>query len=186
MRFGTKRVAPTPLLAINCFLNCICRTMTTSPQHSIFSGHSVSNPYSRSASPSSPTLASMTIEEARKFLTFAEEEVRHHFVQCICVLHQNCPPSPRPPPLRTRPRKKADPNAIPRPRNPFFLFRADHDHFIKDTWPLLSSQEVSCLVAQLWRCSPESVKRIYYDAYEEECKRHKLIWPGYRYKRRYL
>ncbi|KAJ3043288.1 hypothetical protein HDV00_005291 [Rhizophlyctis rosea] len=87
------------------------------------------------------------------------------------------PPPPKPEPLNKKTR-------IPRPPNSFILYRREKHPHVLSTNPTISNNEISKIVAKMWREEPDDVKWAYKMRSEEEAGKHREEFPGYKFRPR--
>ncbi|KAL2020191.1 hypothetical protein VTK56DRAFT_8617 [Thermocarpiscus australiensis] len=71
---------------------------------------------------------------------------------------------------------------IPRPRNQFILYRQWMSGKIHAENPGMTAAYISRIVANMWRSEKPEVKAHFKALADEEDRRHKLAYPGYRYE----
>ena len=72
--------------------------------------------------------------------------------------------------------KKIDPK-IPRPANPFILFRKDQQEKLKDTHQKVPNVEMSKIIGEMWRTQSQEVRKEYEEKAAEEKRRHSEAFP---------
>ncbi|KAJ2581816.1 hypothetical protein GGH95_001878 [Coemansia sp. RSA 1836] len=88
----------------------------------------------------------------------------------------------------TRPQKRAGrttkPKRTPRPPNAFILYRkAKQAEVIRDN-PGVSNKDVSCIIGQMWKSEDPPVQDKFREQAELEKKKHKDMYPNYKYQPR--
>ncbi|KAF1916887.1 hypothetical protein BDU57DRAFT_449233 [Ampelomyces quisqualis] len=73
---------------------------------------------------------------------------------------------------------------IPRPRNPFILYRQHHQQAIIAHHPGLNNPDISKIIGEQWKAESEETKKVWQDLALEEKARHQEQYPDYRYKPR--
>ncbi|KAJ2350059.1 hypothetical protein GGF43_004329 [Coemansia sp. RSA 2618] len=76
------------------------------------------------------------------------------------------------------------PKRTPRPPNAFILYRkAKQAEVIRDN-PGVSNKDVSCIIGQMWKSETPDVQDKFREQAEMEKKKHKEIYPNYKYQPR--
>ncbi|KAJ2744428.1 hypothetical protein GGI20_002972 [Coemansia sp. BCRC 34301] len=88
----------------------------------------------------------------------------------------------------TRPQKRTGrttkPKRTPRPPNAFILYRkAKQAEVIRDN-PGVSNKDVSCIIGQMWKSEDPPVQDKFREQAELEKKKHKDLYPNYKYQPR--
>ncbi|KAJ1998027.1 hypothetical protein GGI04_005177, partial [Coemansia thaxteri] len=86
------------------------------------------------------------------------------------------------PPKRTG--RSTKPKRTPRPPNAFILYRkAKQSEVIRDH-PGVSNKDVSCIIGQMWKSEDPAVQDKFREQAELEKKKHKDMYPNYKYQPR--
>jgi len=81
----------------------------------------------------------------------------------------------------TKKKRSRNPSKIPRPQNCFIIYRREKHQIISAKNPGIANNDISKIIAKMWREEPPEVKEIYQNRAKEEAKRHMLANPGYKY-----
>jgi len=81
----------------------------------------------------------------------------------------------------TKKKRSRNPSKIPRPQNCFIIYRREKHQLISAKNPGIANNDISKIIAKMWREEPPEVKEIYHNRAKEEAKRHMLANPGYKY-----
>ncbi|ORX49747.1 hypothetical protein BCR36DRAFT_583800 [Piromyces finnis] len=81
----------------------------------------------------------------------------------------------------TKKKRSRNPSKIPRPQNCFIIYRREKHQLISAKNPGIANNDISKIIAKMWREEPPEVKEIYHQRAKEEAKRHMLANPGYKY-----
>ncbi|OUM65561.1 hypothetical protein PIROE2DRAFT_29693, partial [Piromyces sp. E2] len=81
----------------------------------------------------------------------------------------------------TKKKRSRNPSKIPRPQNCFIIYRREKHQIISAKNPGIANNDISKIIAKMWREEPPEVKEIYHQRAKEEAKRHMLANPGYKY-----
>lgn len=81
----------------------------------------------------------------------------------------------------TKKKRSRNPSKIPRPQNCFIIYRREKHQIISAKNPGIANNDISKIIAKMWREEPPEVKEIYHNRAKEEAKRHMLANPGYKY-----
>jgi len=81
----------------------------------------------------------------------------------------------------TKKKRSRNPSKIPRPQNCFIIYRREKHQIISAENPGIANNDISKIIAKMWREEPPEVKEIYHQRAKEEAKRHMLANPGYKY-----
>ncbi|KAL6593449.1 hypothetical protein U3516DRAFT_917092 [Neocallimastix sp. 'constans'] len=81
----------------------------------------------------------------------------------------------------TKKKRSRNPTKIPRPQNCFIIYRREKHQMISAKNPGIANNDISKIIAKMWREEPQEVKEIYHKRAKEEAKRHMLANPGYKY-----
>lgn len=99
------------------------------------------------------------------------------------------PPLASPAEKRLHHNRHKQPGYVPRPRNAFFLFRADFLAELEanptshpDAYALQNQSKVSFVAGQRWRALDSAIKDLYAEKAEEEKRQHALDNPGYQHR----
>ncbi|KAL7272511.1 slightly ste11-like protein [Rhizina undulata] len=76
------------------------------------------------------------------------------------------------------------PARIPRPRNAFILFRQHNHAAVVAKYPGKPNPEISKIIGEMWRESPQETRDIWQKHADEEKKQHLQRFPEYRYQPR--
>ncbi|KAI9003643.1 high mobility group box domain-containing protein, partial [Gaertneriomyces semiglobifer] len=68
-----------------------------------------------------------------------------------------------------------------RPANSWILYRQEKHPIVLSQHAGITNNEISKIVAEMWKNEPEEVKAVYKNRAEEERKRHRLMFPDYKY-----
>ncbi|KAL1903377.1 slightly ste11-like protein [Sporothrix stenoceras] len=71
---------------------------------------------------------------------------------------------------------------IPRPRNVFMLYRQSHQASVVARNPGIANPDISKIIGHMWRTSDNGTKAYWKQRAEEEKKRHRELYPDYRYQ----
>lgn len=72
-------------------------------------------------------------------------------------------------------------NDILRPPNPFILYRQEHHSKVLAEHEGISNTEISKIIGKMWKNESEEVKNKYKEKAQEMKRRHKLMYPDYRF-----
>ncbi|PVV05116.1 hypothetical protein BB560_000367 [Smittium megazygosporum] len=72
----------------------------------------------------------------------------------------------------------------PRPPNSFILYRKDKQEEVIKNNPGVSNKEISCIIGSMWKSESKEVKERYRISSEDEKKKHKKLYPNYKYQPR--
>ncbi|ORX48434.1 hypothetical protein BCR36DRAFT_80997 [Piromyces finnis] len=78
----------------------------------------------------------------------------------------------------TSSRRRSD---ILRPPNPFILYRQEHHSKVLAEHEGISNTEISKIIGKMWKNESEEVKNKYKEKAQEMKRRHKLMYPDYRF-----
>jgi len=81
----------------------------------------------------------------------------------------------------TKKKRSRNPSKIPRPQNCFIIYRREKHQIISAKNPGIANNDISKIIAKMWKEEPPEVKEIYQNRAKEEAKRHMLANPGYKY-----
>jgi len=81
----------------------------------------------------------------------------------------------------TKKKRSRNPSKIPRPQNCFIIYRREKHQIISAKNPGIANNDISKIIAKMWKEEPPEVKEIYHNRAKEEAKRHMLANPGYKY-----
>ncbi|MCJ1345709.1 hypothetical protein MMC31_003918, partial [Peltigera leucophlebia] len=73
---------------------------------------------------------------------------------------------------------------VPRPRNAFILYRQHHQSAVVEQNPGLSNPEISKVIGEHWKASPQEIQTHWRNLAEQEKLRHQKQYPDYRYQPR--
>ncbi|KNC97617.1 uncharacterized protein SPPG_07085 [Spizellomyces punctatus DAOM BR117] len=68
-----------------------------------------------------------------------------------------------------------------RPANSWILYRQEKHPIVLAEHEGITNNEISKIVAEMWKAEPEHIKNIYKTRAEEERRRHRLLHPDYKY-----
>jgi len=86
------------------------------------------------------------------------------------------------PARNTKKRSKKCTERIPRPPNPFILYRADHQGEVSRANLALSVQDISRRLGAMWRSASREIKQRYRKLADEKKREHSVNYPGYKYR----
>ncbi|PVU89430.1 hypothetical protein BB559_005100 [Furculomyces boomerangus] len=72
----------------------------------------------------------------------------------------------------------------PRPPNAFILYRKDKQESVIKSHSGVSNKEISVIIGKMWKSEPTDVKDKYKEMAEEEKRKHKKLYPDYKYQPR--
>ncbi|KAK5998932.1 Mating-type M-specific polypeptide Mc [Cladobotryum mycophilum] len=69
----------------------------------------------------------------------------------------------------------------PRPRNRWILYRQHHSKALREEYPGITASELSKVISAMWKNEDETGKQFWLEMEEVEERRHKGLYPGYKY-----
>lgn len=91
------------------------------------------------------------------------------------------PGSPRPQRKTASRRSAKDPSHIPRPRNPFILYRSEVCERLRRTNVENDHRKISQIIGDMWRKEPATVRQHYKIMAAREKEEHARLYPHYRF-----
>ncbi|OMH82688.1 Silenced mating-type M-specific polypeptide Mc [Zancudomyces culisetae] len=80
--------------------------------------------------------------------------------------------------------RSVKPKRTPRPANAFILYRKNKQAEVIKNNPGVSNKEISCIIGKMWREETSEIRNEYRVKAEEEKKKHKILYPDYKYQPR--
>ncbi|KAF5375206.1 hypothetical protein D9758_000007 [Tetrapyrgos nigripes] len=100
------------------------------------------------------------------------------------IVNEHSPsPSLSPPPRIDRSKSHSRRNGIPRPSNPYFVYRSEQWEKRKDSYPPgMNSKEFSKIAGPEWKALPEEEKSVYRELARVQKREHEEKYPEYQYR----